>query len=62
MHKFGDIRIRNIDISRRMLLPLMEREERKRKEEGDVGERMWLNEVAKFDQMKNMPKVGCYGF
>ena len=23
---------------------------------------MWLYEVAEFDQMKNMPKVGCYGF
>ncbi|MFS8003024.1 hypothetical protein Hanom_Chr13g01209001 [Helianthus anomalus] len=31
IHKIGDIRLRNIVISRRMLLPLMEREERKRK-------------------------------
>ncbi|KAJ0824707.1 hypothetical protein HanRHA438_Chr17g0795301 [Helianthus annuus] len=31
MHKIGDIRLRNIVISRRMLLPFMERERGKKK-------------------------------
>ncbi|MFS8003648.1 hypothetical protein Hanom_Chr13g01216371 [Helianthus anomalus] len=45
MHKIGDIRLRNIVISRKMLLPLMEREERNRKEEEYVDEesaKIWL--------------------
>ena len=61
MHKIGDIRLRNIVISRRMMLSLMERKEKEKKTKMS-DERMWLNEVAKFDQMKNAPKFGCYGF
>ena len=50
LHKIGDRRNRC----------LCWREKEKKTKMSD--ERMWLNEVAKFDQMKNVPKFGCYGF
>ena len=37
MHKIGDILLRNIVISRRMLLPLMERERKEKEKEEERG-------------------------